>query len=116
MMPILIIPLAGQEAVKREKIGSLRAISVQMIPYISGPASKAVGKGGCGQVYLSYLSLAHRPQMRNHDASSSFYLVSHLGACQQRSESTARELARNTMPSSLKHLNSRVKEHIDEYL
>jgi hypothetical protein len=45
MMPILIIPLAGQEAVKGEKIGSLRAISLQMIPYISGPASKAVGKG-----------------------------------------------------------------------
>lgn len=45
MMPILVIPLAGQKAGKGEKTGSLRAISLQMIPYISGPASKAVGKG-----------------------------------------------------------------------
>jgi hypothetical protein len=40
-----LIPLAGQGAVEGEKIGSLRAISLQMIPYISGPASEAVGEG-----------------------------------------------------------------------
>ena len=87
MMPILVIPLAGQKAGKGEKTGSLRAISLQMIPYISGPASKAVGEGGCGQVYLSCPSLVHKPQMRNHGASSSSCSVSHLDACQQQSGS-----------------------------
>jgi len=28
-----------------EKMGNMRATSLQMIPFISGPASKAVGKG-----------------------------------------------------------------------
>lgn len=84
MMPILVIPLAGQGGVTGDKIGSLRAISLQMIPYISGPASKAVGKRGYGQVYLSCPSLVHIPQMHNHGASSSSCSASHLDACQRQ--------------------------------
>lgn len=84
MMPILVIPLAGRGAGTGDKIGSLRAISLQMIPYISGPASKAVGKRGCGQVYLSCLFLVHIPQMHNHDASSSSCLAFHLDVYQQQ--------------------------------
>jgi hypothetical protein len=43
-MPILdTFSRAG--SVEREMIGIWRAISLQMIPHISGPASEAVGKG-----------------------------------------------------------------------